>query len=89
MRAITAVEIARLSQFLRFCVVGAVGFVVDAGALLILLRVFGIDPIEGRLVSFSIAVLTTFELNRRWAFKDRGSRRYLTAVAGYLGILGL
>lgn len=82
-------DVARLRQFLRFCAVGAVGFIVDAGVLLIGLRALGFDPIGGRLVSFSVAVLTTFELNRRWAFRDDGGRRYLAAAASYLGVQGL
>ena len=82
-------DAARLRQFLRFCAVGAVGFVVDAGVLLIGLRVFGFDPIGGRLLSFSVAVLTTFELNRRWAFRAGRDRRYLASAASYLGVQGL
>ncbi|MGI3903975.1 MAG: GtrA family protein [Janthinobacterium lividum] len=89
MHATSATGGPRLLQFLRFCVVGAVGFIVDAGVLLIEVHAFHVDPIWGRLVSFAIAVLTTFEFNRRWAFKQRGARPYLMALASYLGVQGL
>lgn len=88
MRAGTAAAAPRFLQFARFCAVGAIGFAVDAGVLLIVLRVLGADPIWGRLVSFSVAVLTTFEFNRRWAFRS-GGRPYLPALASYLGVQGL
>lgn len=77
------------AQFLRFCIVGGVGFVVDASVLLAAVRFFGADPIGGRILSFSIAVWTTFELNRRWAFRSRGGRPYLVAFASYLGVQGV
>ncbi len=89
LRATTAANIPRLLQFLRFCVVGATGFVVDAGVLLIELHAFSVDPIWGRLVSFSVAVLTTFELNRNWAFKTIHHQPYMAAFMSYLGVQGV
>ncbi len=89
MKTIAGIDLALTAHFLRFCAVGAVGFIVDAGTLLIAVHLFGIDPIGGRLFSFSVAVLATFELNRRWAFRDRGGRRWLRALVSYLGVQGL
>ena len=89
LRSTIIANIPRLVQFLRFCVVGATGFVVDAGILLIELHAFSVDPIWGRLVSFSVAVLTTFELNRRWAFKATRHQPYLVAFVSYLGVQGV
>lgn len=80
---------ARALQFLRFCVVGAAGFLVDAAVLLATVDLLGVDPIRARLLSFSVAVLATFELNRRWAFRNRGTKRYGAALATYLGVQGL
>ena len=89
LRATIATNVPRLLQFLRFCVVGATGFVVDAGVLLIELHAFSLDPIWGRLVSFSVAVLTTFELNRSWAFKSTRHQPYLAAFVSYLSVQGV
>ena len=88
-RATSVIGAARLMQFLRFCAVGAIGFIVDAGVLLIEVHAFGVDPIWGRLMSFSVAVLTTFEFNRCWAFRRQGDHPYLAALASYLGVQGL
>ncbi len=82
-------DLDRAVQFLRFCTVGGVGFVIDAGALEVATRLVGLDPIAGRLLSFGIAVLVTFELNRRWAFKHGGSKSYWAALSSYLGVQGV
>ena len=79
----------RLFQFLRFCAVGGVGFVVDAAALLAAVHLCGLDPIGARLLSFAAAVLATFELNRRWAFRGGGTRPYWAALSSYLGVQGV
>lgn len=55
------------SRFLRFACVGAVGFVVDAGILTTLMHV-GWHPLAARLVSFPVAVATTWLLNKAWTF---------------------
>ncbi len=82
-------DASRAIQFLRFCAVGGIGFVADAGALAVATRLLGLDPITGRLLSFGIAVLVTFELNRRWAFKQRSAKPYWTALSTYLGVQGI
>ncbi|NMA98941.1 MAG: GtrA family protein [Phyllobacteriaceae bacterium] len=58
-------------RILPFAVAGAIGFLVDAGVLLLVSGVFG--PFWGRLVSFVAAVLTTWVINRNFAFSDRTS----------------
>lgn len=59
-------------QFLKFCVVGGIGFVVDTGSLSILTRGFGIGPVVGRIISqFGFGMTTTFLLNRSLTFRDK------------------
>lgn len=77
------------ASFLRFCVIGALGFVVDAGVLLGLMHLASADALAARLASFGCAVLVTFELNRRWTFRDAVPRAYLAELATYLGVQGL
>lgn len=72
--------------FLRFGVVGATGFAVDAAILHVLVHGAGLHYFAGRLVSFSIAVLVTWFLNRTWTFKAAGEGGRLRQVAVYFGV---
>jgi putative flippase GtrA len=54
--------------FQSFGIVGVVGFVVDAGALMSLNAVLGLDPFQARAFSIPLAVTVTWALNRRFTF---------------------
>ncbi|MGK7866727.1 GtrA family protein [Falsiroseomonas sp. E2-1-a20] len=62
---------AGLVQFLRFGVVGTVGFVVDTAVLYAGLAV-GLGLYSGRAVSYLAAATTTWALNRAWTFRAEG-----------------
>jgi putative flippase GtrA len=62
----------RNNMFLCFSCVGIVGFLVDSGVLLLLMRVAGMDPYTGRVFSFFCAASTTWLLNRGITFKGAG-----------------
>ena len=74
-----------LTKFARFLLVGGLGFVVDAGGLL-LLTGQGADPFVARLASIALAMLVTWRLNRSFTFgPSRGSQlgeatRYLSVA---------
>lgn len=57
-----------MSQFLRFCVVGTIGFFVDAGVLQALVFGAGLNPYAARVASFLAAASVTWWLNRRYTF---------------------
>lgn len=57
-----------LGQFLRFGVVGSVGFLVDAAVLTAMLAA-GLGPYGGRVISYLAAASATFALNRAWTFR--------------------
>lgn len=59
------------ARILPFALAGAIGFVVDAGVLLLAAPLFG--PLGGRLLSFAAAVLTTWLINRKFAFADKAA----------------
>jgi putative flippase GtrA len=60
-----------LLQFLRFGVVGTVGFVVDTAVLYAGLAA-GLGLYGGRAVSYLVAATTTWALNRAWTFRGQG-----------------
>jgi putative flippase GtrA len=59
-------------QIAWFSIGGAVGFVVDAGVVQLLVSKLGADPYIGRLFSFLCAATATWLFNRRFTFSDRG-----------------
>ena len=73
-------------EFLKFCVVGGVGFVVYAGVLQLCLYLNLLGPIVGRFLSFSLAVFSTYELNRRFVFQSGGKGTYLRRFMAYLAV---
>jgi putative flippase GtrA len=60
-----------VSRFLRFCVAGTIGFVIDAGVLLALVGGLGMDPYVARVLSFLAAATATWWINRRYTFESR------------------
>jgi putative flippase GtrA len=52
-----------------FVVVGAIGFLIDAGILTLLMTGFGLDHYSARALSFTVAVTFTWYMNRRWVFE--------------------
>lgn len=78
-----------IAQFLRFGIVGAIGYVVDAGVLRLAITFLGLGLYQGRVLSFLCAALTTYALNRAWTFRQAaGAGRgrqillWLTLMAG-------
>jgi putative flippase GtrA len=70
----------------RFGVVGAFGFLVDAAVLSWLVQGQGWGPVEGRGVSFALAVTTTWALNRRFTFAARAGADRSREYGRYLAV---
>ena len=59
-------------QFIAFCIVGGVSFVVDTGSFSILYREVGLDRVTARVISiFVIAMTGSWLMNRSITFRDR------------------
>jgi putative flippase GtrA len=73
-----------MNRFLRFVLVGGIGFVVDAGVLALLLAATQLDPFLARLVSIGLALTATWMLNRHLTFapSSRGLAREGTRYGG-------
>lgn len=56
-------------QFIFFCIVGSIGFVVDAGSLYLLMYLFDWGPYLSRVFSFLLAATATWLLNRAYTFR--------------------
>ena len=66
-----------------FAFVGAIGFAVDAVALVALMAT-GLPPLIARPPAFLVAVTVTFLLNRAFTFSDRRTGSVRTEAAGYV-----
>lgn len=76
------------ARFIRFALVGGIGFLIDAGLLALLHYGAGLDPYSARLISITASAFTTWRLNRSLTFgaSDRsqaseGFRYALVAAA--------
>lgn len=61
-----------IARILRFAAVGAVGFVVDAGLVVLLVHGIGSAPLPGRVASFVTAATVTYLLNKHFTFRVAG-----------------
>jgi len=80
------------TQLVRFCVVGASGYVVNLVVFAVALELFGVHHIVAAVAAFCVAWLNNFALNRGWTFRGReGSAlgqgaRYLAVSVASLGL---
>jgi putative flippase GtrA len=73
-------------HFARFCVVGGLGFIVDFTVLKTVVHL-GMSPIGGRVVSFCVAVMATWLVNRAWTFRHHaGEQSLLKELGSYLAV---
>lgn len=61
------------SQFLRFGLVGAGGFIVDTSMLFLMHRVLGLDPYSARAISMFTAMNCTWTGNRLITFRHHAA----------------
>ena len=74
-------------RFLRFCLVGGSGVVVNMGILALLVSVGGWSPVLAAPVATEAAILNNFAINDRWTFADRrGTYRWYERLLRYNGI---
>lgn len=59
------------SRFLKFCVVGASGVVVNMGCLTLFARVMGIHANVAAALAIEVSIVTNFLVNEAWTFRDR------------------
>ena len=74
--------------FVRFALVGVAGFLADATILHLLVKAAGLNQYAARLVSFPIAVLVTWGLNRAFTFKTSGQAGRGREAAAYFAVQG-
>ncbi|MFN3830849.1 MAG: GtrA family protein [Allorhizobium sp.] len=76
-----------MKKFLRFVVVGATGFIVDAGVLWLFLTFTPVGPLAARIVAIAVAMTTTWLLNRHFTFG--ASKRSMVSEGFRYGFIGV
>ncbi|MDQ6434218.1 GtrA family protein [Mesorhizobium sp. LHD-90] len=74
-----------MTRVVGFLVVGAIGFLADAGVLALLLAATSLHPLPARLVSIAVALCVTWLLNRNITF-GHSSRGVVEEGARYGGV---
>ena len=84
-------QIARYHQFFRFCIVGAIGAIIDIGGLYVLVEFISIYYLLAATMSFTVAVTNSYFLNKYWTFKNKSNNHakqfigfLLVSIAGLL-----
>jgi putative flippase GtrA len=63
-------ERREIVRFLKFCVVGVVGALIDFGLLNLLIQLAGLPKVIANACSFSVAVISNFTWNRLWVYPE-------------------
>ena len=82
-------------RFIKFAIVGGIGFIIDTGTLSLL--VFALQLGEGRrrllakAISFTLAVISNFFWNRRWTYPESRSKPFGKQLLQFfsLNLIGL
>lgn len=87
----TGLDSKEMERFLKFAVVGTIGFIVDFGTLTFLVEVGGLEPVFANVFSFSAAVMSNFMFNRYWTYPDSRSKNIMKQLGQFalVNILGL
>lgn len=78
------------TRFLKFCVVGVIGFVVDFGIMNLLLHLTGNARLAST-VSFIAAVISNFIWNRYWTYPDSREKPLMQQLGQFflINVIGL
>lgn len=67
-------------QLLKFCAVGASGYVVNLCVFAVCVQVFDLHHLVAATVAFTVAVANNFWWNRQWTFQVRTGRKRFQAA---------
>jgi putative flippase GtrA len=67
-------------EFIRFCIVGGTGFLINFGLLLLLRRLFNLEIFVAQLVSAEIALFSNFLLHHHWTYKSHNVNKSVKAL---------
>jgi len=69
MKLTVLIRLERSQQFIRFCIVGTIGFIINSGGLEIFYRL-GLKPNAAAALGAELAIISNFTLNNLWTFAN-------------------
>ena len=94
-RRVPAAHRKEAKRFIKFAIVGGIGFLIDTGTLYLLIFLMHLDDDNQRLlakgISFMLAVISNFTWNRLWTYPESRSKPLGKQMAQFLvmNLLGL
>ncbi len=90
-KKLTSMGGKELERFIKFAVVGTIGFALDFGIGFTLIEGFSWDIIPGNTIGFVAAVISNFILNRYWTYPDSREKSILAQLGQFavVSIVGL
>jgi putative flippase GtrA len=76
---------APFKKVFKFACVGLVGFAIDMGSLVFMVEIFKWNLYLANSISFSLAVVNNFLLNKNWVFRN-DSRQYFNQFLNFLAV---
>lgn len=81
-----------LMRFLKYCIIGATGIVVNTAILFFFTGILGVYYLLSSAAAYEVSIITNFVLNDRWTFRELvtpESSGYLRRAAYYNGTMVL
>ncbi len=76
-------------EFIKFALVGVVGFIVDIIALYFGLYIIGLGVFASKILSYLVASTTTWYLNRNFTFQKDNSSNLIKEWVSFVGANGV
>ncbi|WLD93928.1 GtrA family protein [Alkalihalobacillus sp. AL-G] len=76
-------------KIISYGVIGVIGTIVHFSTLILLVELFGVDPVIGSLAGFILTVILSFLLNKTYTFKVRNRNNMILFIKyGVVSVVG-
>jgi len=80
----TFLYVLQNSPFIKFCVVGGIGFIVDFSLAYLFIHSFNIQKVLSNMMSAEIAIISNFMLNNYWSFAHKKIKKSTSLIFSLL-----
>ncbi len=67
-------------DFVRFCIVGSLGFLINLALLTLLYQILGSPLVLAQFVASEVALFSNFMFHHRWTYKASNVRKTITKL---------